>query len=315
MCTRVDMECGSGPWGEGFLKSKKGHERFAWFRELKLLNTGQNSGKKRKFADIEGFEKSATEDYDDQGDAEHWIPFDQWWREDKSILELHTKEIALQTWELMQTEEDSTNVFKQSKKGVILLYRYRGEQGLTGTRVSHSSGTFRKTKVETEQEIKECREAAAGVHARWRRENVKGPIMDTIFQPEINVSRIQNLYQNNKTFKDVLVAVVVKEIIERRKSAEIDEERKNRAVLEVEDWWEQYQMERKMAAKANISVDELVTQVSVSLGTYKAQLSSTIEAQYAKNVALTHQVDQNFADVKPTEIQSLLDELQGYRLQ
>ena len=88
--------------------------------------TDNQSGKKRKFADIEGIERSASEDYDAQGDAEHWIPFDQWWREGKNILNLHSREIALEVWEQMQTEEDSTHVFEQSKKGIILIYRYRG---------------------------------------------------------------------------------------------------------------------------------------------------------------------------------------------
>ena len=130
-------------------------------------------------------------------------------------------------------------------------------------------------------------------------------------QPEINAARIQNLWQNTKSFKDVLLAVVVKEIVERRKSAEIDEEARNKAILEVEQWWEDKQEEKKRNAKLNITSDELTTQLLVQLGTIKSQIASTFEAQQAKNAQLNHQVDQNFGDTKPTEITTLMETLSG----
>ena len=71
-------------------------------------------------------------------------------------------------------------------------------------------------------------------------------------------------------------------------------------------------MEKKRAAKANLSVDELATQLSVTRGAYTTQISTAIESQYANNVAVLHQCDQNFADVKPNEVKTLLDELEGY---
>ena len=59
-------------------------------------------------------------------------------------------------WENMQVDEGSPHTFKVAKKGVTLLYRYRGEENKAGSRSSHASSTVKESVCETENEIREC---------------------------------------------------------------------------------------------------------------------------------------------------------------